>query len=795
MLSSLLMTAGIGFFLLLLWLGGFGWLTRRASPRRWDLLAGGALAAMTAAFFWRTLSGDVYQPADGGDLVSFLYPTYRFAAQSLGQGQLPLWNPHLYGGAPFIGDIQAGFLYPPNLLLFLLNPEFGYRWMQWLSIGHLWWAGLGVYALVRTLGHSRAAALLAGLAFGFSDALFIHLGNLNLIAVLSWLGWILAAFHRAVSQRSLAWAAGAAGLFAVANYAGHAQSSYYIGLALGVLGVGYWLLGIGKRGTGTGWREAFVPVAQALLTIFVLTFLLTGPILLPALELLPFTSRGDFAYQETVGFSLAPVAGLVGLLTPGFFGRGPALHWGLWDRVELPYAGVVALLLAGGALLLPLPQKRQKVLPWLALGLFGFVVALGIYAPLHGWLTQILPGFGSLRAPARAIVLWALAVSVLAGMGLDELRNARPTPGYRAVLRWGGLGLLLFATPLMFAALLVLQGQPTAFLRASVAGLALALATAAWLGTWLLLALRWRRRLGAPLWAGLLTGLLLLELAAAGAYTDIGETNPAAGFHHPEIVAFLQTAESGAGPGPFRIDARTGIDGLWQPDTAALVGLHDVWGVANPLVLQHWERLWESSGGRDTRLYDLLNVGFVIVQDGTPLPAQFRLAFDAPGPLAVYANPDPLPRAWLVADSLSVADDAAALEALTQPDFDPRRTVILAAGAAAVSSAGSQPAAASRVAVVSYAANEIVLAGSAGGPGTLVLSEVWYPGWRAAVNGEPAPVLRANYALRAVPVPAGDWQVRLWYAPSSWRWGLGLFGAGLLLLAGLLLWGRRRSGA
>ena len=105
---------------------------------RWeDVIASALLLLLIAAFFWRTLSGDVFQPADGGDLASFLYPTYRFAAASLAHGELPLWNPTLYGGAPFIADIQAGFLYLPNVLLFLLNPNFGYEWMQWLAIGHL----------------------------------------------------------------------------------------------------------------------------------------------------------------------------------------------------------------------------------------------------------------------------------------------------------------------------------------------------------------------------------------------------------------------------------------------------------------------------------------------------------------------------------------------------------------------------------------------------------------------------------------------------------------------------------
>ncbi|MCX6049016.1 MAG: hypothetical protein NT075_28275 [Chloroflexi bacterium] len=205
-----------------------------------DVLADGILFWLTLGFFWRTISGDVFQPADGGDLVSFLFPTYRFAASQLHQWTIPLWNPHLYGGAPFISDIQAGFLYPPNLLLFLLKPDFDYRMMQWLAIGHLYWAGLGVYVLLRTLrwGEGRAvarpAALFGALAFQFSDPLLIHLGNLNLIAVLSWLPWVLATYHRALTTRNMRWVCLAALLFAIGNYAGHAQSMLYIGLALGV---------------------------------------------------------------------------------------------------------------------------------------------------------------------------------------------------------------------------------------------------------------------------------------------------------------------------------------------------------------------------------------------------------------------------------------------------------------------------------------------------------------------------------------------------------------------------------
>ncbi|MEZ4635630.1 MAG: hypothetical protein R2856_11820 [Caldilineaceae bacterium] len=744
---------GIG----LLWLGTMTLAARRGDERWQDLGAGGLLALFVVAFFWRTIRGDVFQPADGGDLVSFLYPTYRFAASVLQTGHLPLWNPTLYGGAPFIGDIQAGFLYPPNLVLFLLKPDFPYTWMQWMAIGHLWWAGLGVYVLGRALGFSRPASLLAATAFSLSDPLFIHLGNLNLIAVLAWIGWILAAFHLSMMRRSLSWAAVTAVLFAVANYAGHAQSSYFVAMAVGIYAVG-WGLGIGDR---VGILKSLNrPIAQSLISLFtvaLLTFFLSAPILLPSLEIIPWTARAEFNYQDTVGFSLAPVPGIVGLLTPGFFGRGPALHWSLWDRVELPYAGVPVLLLAIGALLLPADDRKwRRLLPWIMLGVFGFVVALGIYTPVHGWLTQIVPGFGQFRAPARAIVLFTLALSILAAAGFDTLiaggrsqvaesQSAIRNPQFVSFLRWGGLSLLVIVLPAVYASLLFFQEDSTAFLRTSLAGLAVTIAVASWLGTWLLVALWQRGKLSATAFAVLVIGLLLVEVASAGSYTDVAETNPAANFQHPEIIDFLQkngaasifSSPQSPAPGPqFRIDTQTGIEAHWQPDTAALVGLEDVGGVVNPLMLRHWQAMWNSLGGRDTRRYDLLNVRYVIVADGTPLPEQFVLAFDAPGPLAVYENPDPLPRAWFVdgGDWGTGTGDWG----LGTDDESPILPI-------------------ANLSISSPSVNEIVVMGDAASAGYFVFSEVWYPGWRATVNGEGALCcVRTRHCGRWLSPRAGD---------------------------------------
>jgi len=446
------------------------------------------------------------------------------------------------------------------------------------------------------------------------------------------------------------------------------------------------------------------------------------------------------------------------------------------------------------------------------LALSGFVIALGGNTPVHGWLTRVLPVYGSFQAPARTIVLWALALSVLAAFGLDALLGDRSTsrqhsqPSLRAIyfslIRFGAPALLVSAIPLTLVTTRFLNEDPVAIQRAFMSAQAILLATAVWLAASLLLALYRRKRLSGGMFSALLLVLLLLELTIAGVNIDVSDNDPSRSFAQPEIIAYLQgqadnseAADRDAAhtsPDPFRIDVRTGIYDLWQPNTAALFGLQDVWGIYNPLVLTHWQGLWNNNPGRHTRIYDLYNVRFVIVRDGTPLDDQYTLAYDAPGPLAVYENPDPLPRAWLVPAAQLLPDEEAVLAALKQPSFEPMHAVVLAQrhdipSIPATADESDPSSMAGPVSVLAYSPNEIVLAAHAEKPGYLVLSEVWFPGWLATVNGEPAPVWRANYTFRALPVPPGDLEIRLWYAPESWRRGLALFGVGFLLLAGLFL--------
>ena len=181
--------------------------------------ATGILALLTVGFFWQVLLiPDTWMPAGGGDLAPFLYPNYRFAAEHLRQGVVPLWNPHLYSGAPFAADIQSGLFYPVNLLVFLFVPDLTYLWLEYLSVFHFWLAGATMYICLRLLVPQKTddtsttgmgsriaplAAFAGALAFEFSDLFIVHFGNLNMIAVAAWLPLIFLLFHHSLIRNSL----------------------------------------------------------------------------------------------------------------------------------------------------------------------------------------------------------------------------------------------------------------------------------------------------------------------------------------------------------------------------------------------------------------------------------------------------------------------------------------------------------------------------------------------------------------------------------------------------------------
>jgi len=500
-------------------------------------------------------------------------------------------------------------------------------------------------------------------------------------------------------------------------------------------------------------------------------FAFAALMIIPANEMARYTGRAGLDYEEAIQYSLPP-AGLVGLVVPGLFGRG-AGSWSPWLRVEVGYAGVLTLALATLGAVLRRKREGHGERAFLAIAtLVTFLLAFGGYSALHGWLYRFVPLFGQLRAPARMVMLADFALAILAGLGLDALMS--PLARYaRMVLRtlsrtiaWIAVGLAGIGLPVSYF-LISLSAYDTGLahrfssvMNSVVLGVILLVASA------LVLAAR-RRRWTTPTRVGIMAVVVLtVDLIVLGSSVDVEINDPTVGYNHPTVVDFLQRDQD-----LFRIDSEPAS--AWQSDAGAMHAVADIRGIFNPLGLAAYNTYLGGMGPRGSALYNFLNVKYVLAEKGNlPGDARFRLVFGGDPQIDVYLNSAALPRVMLVYESIPVASGEQAWAAIHQPEFDPSRQVVVEGGPSldGTLSGGT-------LTVRHLDPNNIELDTTTSVPAYVVLSEVYYPGWHAEVDGRAAKILPANFAFRAVYLEPGTHRVRMFFQPASWALGLAISAA------------------
>ena len=731
---------------------------------RGDLAALVFLLLAVFIFFLPVIAGRAWIPRGGGDSVSFLYPMYRFAAQSFQAGTIPLWNPYQYAGSLFIADNQSGIFYPPNLLLFLLNPDFSYNAIQWLVIGHFFFAGASMYLCMRLLRIQtplpRSAALIAALAYMFGGVFIAHIGNLNLIAVAGWLPLVFLALHQAIMAGDRKTGIGCAiiggVLLGIGTLAGHGQMTFLLAAYLGFYAL---FRAISER--------SFWPFA-ALLILGITAAGLAAINLLPSLEAVQYSVRAEFDARRATGYAL-PWRGLLGLFAPDFYGRGQVRFWGDWPRVEYGYVGVMTLFLAGVAVV----TDRTRLTRFFALSALLFtLLALGDYTPLYPLLVRLVPAF-PFQVPARFVLLLDFSLAGLAAIGLAQLME-RPR-AMRAYL----IGAALLTTAVL--SLLIWQ------YRASIENvmqhqqqmlLAIGLFALFAVCSWLLIWARSVERIPAKTFGVLAVLLLVLDLIALGWYVELEPNNPERGFAAGSPA--LQYLKENAGLQ--RIEISTSA---WQPNLPQLEGLYSIDGVYNPLELSNYAVYIGSVAYRGSPMYNLLGTKYVVAGKSDP-PGDTAVivpVFDQDPDVTLYLNTLSLPRAMVVHNAAVVDDHDAAFVAVHEESFDPQEIVILEEGVPLDQEPGE-----SAITVLRYDANNASFEVSTDRPAYFLLSDIHHPQWKATVDDQETPILVADYALRAVPIPEGTHIVEMSFEPPAWTRGMIVTLTTLALLALLAFW-------
>lgn len=708
----------------------------------------------------------------GTPLLQFI-PWRAFALETLRSGFLPLWNPLVGMGAPLLANYQAALFYPPNWVLWAFDPAIGSTLLVAL---HLAWASIGMARLARRLGMSALGQAVAGMAFGLSGYLVARAGFFSINAAAAWLPWIVLAGDRLAAEAPttpeartrLAAVVRLAVLFALQWTAGHAQTSWYT-LVLVLAWIAWRMLpGRGGRQTGT--------VLVGLAGAGALAFTLAAPQLLPTLEYLRESLRAqslDPVFAMT--YSFWPWR-FLGLLAPGIFGSPVSGdYWGygnFWE--DAIYVGVLPLLLAIVAAIRGVAGRSQfaGLSRFLLVGMgLTALLALGDHTPVFPWLFRNVPTFDLFQAPARWMLLFVFGMALLAGAGATEWRLVESRGLYWS--RLGTAGAVAMAVVAWLAARAMPAVEPTLFRSLSLAGMWLVLA-----GALVLL----RRREAGRLWTSVTALVILADLLVAGA-----GLNP--------------MTDAGLFRGRTETAGRLGLDGrVYMPaDIEQRLKFEWAFRFDTFEALQDW-RLVREAGLPNTLLLDAIPMvnNFDPLQPGRtllwmqmlaghPAPAALMRLMDVgwrstPSPSSTPPVAfDPVTggrRVRLVPQAVSASGGIQALALVAHADFDPEAEVVIEGDGRPLPEGGG----AGRAWLVPSAdPNRLEVRVEASGPTWLVVSDSWYPGWVAEVDGQPAALWRADYLFRAVHVPGGGHVITFAYRPASLRWGAGLAVLGTLL--------------
>lgn len=755
----------------------------QARERAWPWLA--ALAALVLAMFGDVLlAGDARVLGDvRSDLAHHTLPWREFGFGELAKGNLALWNPTVYGGAPFFGGLSSALLYPPNFLFLVLPLAQALNWSVALNV---WLLGAFTFCWARRRGIAPFAAFASAALFMFCAPHFLRVqsGPVTNLAAMVWAPLVFLAIDEWLASRRAAWCL--LGMLAVAMQilAGQPQYVYYTAIVAAAYS-GCRLLGP---------CEGRLTAAAGLLSLHAGGALLAAVQLLAAFQATAETVRGQaLPYAFAASFSFPP-ENLVTLLAPGFF--GDVFHHPYWGRSYLwegcAFIGVSGLALAAyGIAAAPLPGKRSL----LAAAALAALLALGDYTPLYGVLYDWLPWYDRFRASNKFIFLAALILALLAGHGLDRILRERsvPPPAWRAALALAVV--LLAATAVARAAdwrplaAAMLHSGASFHDAASYSDPAFAAASGAFAALGLLLAgLTLAAVAGLALWTRRAphAALLLGALAVAEVFVFARMQRPtfdSAQIVIPQLRQFLASR-----PGDYR------ILNLRFPNGGVSVGARDAWGY-DPAVARRYAELVHWSTGHDPAAA----TQYASFERLHPILAMLRVRYVVKvenGIMSITPRPaPPLGRVELVGSYQLRVGREAVLGALGDPAFDPRKQVVLEREPRpAPVVAASQ----GRASVVRESTDWLEIEAEVASPSVLLVTDAWSPSWRARpLPGAAASeyeLLPANYALMGVALGAGKHRLRLEYAPAAFRIGAVISAlAWLAWLAGAaLLWRRER---
>jgi len=721
------------------------------------------LLVFTIAFFADVLfSKNLILSNDSMDIARQFYYWRDFGFSQLKHGNLALWNPHIFSGAPFMGGFQSALLYPPNIIFLILPTHKAIN----LSIAfHILLIGFLMYLWTRSRELHPVSCLCSSMIMMFSGGYYFHIyaGHLSNLCTLAWVPLLFLSIDQLFQRRTLKWSLIGILTITMLILAGHPQYVYYTALAAG----SYTILRLIKS-------EHRIRAIISLAVIGLGGMLLSAVQIFSGLDAAGESMRGAVSYLYAASFSFPP-ENIILLLIPDFFGDMVRMdYWGRFYLWEMSiFISVAGLSLAIYGILTGDPQKRQFSFMMVIILL---MLSLGAHTPLFNLLYHWLPGFNHFRGTSKFNSLLAIFLVMLSAVGLDTLlKNRNKNVSASMVLLTTGVilaGLSFWIlsdlknsyesnTWQIILNYIVNTGEAGTkpdfyldpeFIQRSAAFASKAVFRSA-LICFVLAALFFMTKYH-RVFAYCIAVVAVIEiLFFAHSSKQSFDVNA---LTESDTRAFLDQS-----PGDYR------IFNYANSNSGMSTGSRDIWGYDSAVPLRYAEFMNFAQPG--------LN----------PDNERQRLDFEKPrnffsmlrcryffipqhGKNVVMSSNDVMNRIQLISSWQVISQRDEIFMAMEKPGFDPRQTVILetAPGIESVTNGYS-----GECSIEESSTDHLKIKGKLERPAILLITDAFSKGWRAkplpGSSQQKYEVMPANYILIAIPLAAGEHHLILEYKPAA----------------------------
>lgn len=691
-------------------------------------------------------------------------------------GTLPLWCPNVFAGHPHAAFPVTAVFYLPDFLYLILPLGAA---INWSAAIHIMMAGIFTYLFCREIKLAPAASLLGAMTFMLNGFFMAHLslGHIGIVRTSCYLPAVFYFVERGLARSDWRSYLAAGVALALQILCGHTQFYFYTILFLG----GYVALRVFLFENAKDWGRRFFFAFLAMFSVVGIAICLSLFQLLLSFE---FTQLSDRAAPtvDLAAFGSFHPSSLLRLVFPTLTLQSHSMN------VEsFLYGGILPLGTAAFAVLAC--GKKNKYVPvFCILAALVFVLMLGEQTPAFYLYYYLMPGIKFFRIHSRSVLVFVFCLSVLSAIGAHELffgKARREAPwSFRITLGILAAAALALTTVLVFAPDSVTRTVSLNWYALQTIEKAVTWKDSSVLlsFTWLVMALTilyCLGRFGSSRNVGfVVVGFVWLDLFIT-LHGNL-KTMPIAEFTKPNQFA----REAMAAEGLFRVWFPTEL----YPSNRAIVHALDNMNGYSPLILRRYGNYLSTATGIRPARTITNHLDIRMFED---LPSGVARLYNVR--FAVLVNPEEgthrfseklrvTPRAYLVSNYHLAESEAIALSIVSDRNFDPLDRVVLE-NPPEIEIGDSGFDFDSRVLSIYTSTNEIEISYQAASPKLLVLSEHYYPGWKATLDGNPVKIYRANYLLRAIEAPAGAHTVRFYFQPSGLLFGLPI---SFLTLSGII---------